>query len=92
MLVWPAQNWVTSFGTEVKKKKRAEILGMDCVFDGANVTEWMTKTSVNYSESNRDLRRKMKHSVFVPGPGISTFLAVDRFHRPGVVRMEGRTD
>lgn len=23
----------------LKKKKRAEILGMDCVFDGANVTE-----------------------------------------------------
>ena len=52
----------------------------------------MTKTSVNYSESNRDLRRKMKHSVFVPGPSIFTSLAVDRFHRPVVVRMEGRTD
>ena len=34
----------------------------------------------------------MKHSVFVPGPGIFTFLAVQRFHRPGVVQMEGRTD
>ena len=51
----------------------------------------MTKTSVNYSESNRDLRRKMKHSVFVSGPGIFYFSRCRSISQTWR-RADGRTD
>lgn len=43
MLVWPAQNWVTSFGTEVKKKKKAQKFWVWTAFLTARMwlNEWL---------------------------------------------------